>query len=55
MLSGELYAFLKVIAENSMRYDMAAAIFQNEKVIFTQFIKIFHSAMKRLREYTGFY
>ena len=42
MLSGELYAFFKVIAKNHIHYDITAAICKMQKKwYFTHFIEIF--------------
>ena len=56
MLSGELDAFLKVIARNHMHYDITPAICKmKKKWYFTHFIEIFQRKMNKLNMKTGFY
>ena len=56
MLSGELYAFIKVIAKNHMHYDITAAICKMKKKWYlTHFIEIFQRKMNKLNMKTGFY
>ena len=56
MLSGESYAFFKVIAKNHMHHDITAAICKmKKKWYFTYFIEIFQRKMNKLNMKTGFY